>query len=104
MENKIIKKISQNPNLVSFCNRIMNYNSIFENEMTRSMFFVSLISADSLTNEHSCNETIEVANFILNNINLFVIEDSLKTKIIKYCKDALKIAKRDKKEFIKIKK
>ena len=100
MENKIIKKITQNPNLISFCNRIINYNSIFENEITRSMFFVSLISADSLVDEHACDETIEISNFILSNINLFILEDDLKKQVIKYCKSALKIAKRDKKNFI----
>ena len=49
MSEKIIKKIEQNPNLVKFCNRILNYNAIFENETTRCMFLVSLINADNLT-------------------------------------------------------
>ena len=78
MSEKIIKKIEQNPNLVKFCNRILNYNAIFENETTRCMFLVSLISADNLTDEHACDETIETAklneirnNFLLTNVKKF---------------------------------
>jgi hypothetical protein len=63
------------------------------------MFLVSLISADSLIDEHACNETIEVANFILNHIDLFILEDDIKKDIISKMKSAIKIAKRDKKEF-----
>ena len=99
MSEKIIKKIEQNPNLVKFCNRILNYNAIFENETTRCMFLVSLISADNLTDEHACDETIEVANFILNHINLMMLEDEVHKSVIKYMKDAIKISKRDKKQF-----
>lgn len=99
MNEQIIKKIKQNTNLVKFCNRILNYNTIFENETTRCMFLVSLISADSLTDEQSCDETIEVANFILNHIDLFILEDNIKKDIISKMKSAIKIAKRDKKEF-----
>lgn len=99
MSEQIIKKIKQNPNLVKFCNRILTYNEIFENETTRCMFLVSLISADSLIDEHTCDETIEVANFILNHIDLFILEDNTKKDIISKMKSAIKIAKRDKKEF-----
>lgn len=100
MSEKITKKIEQNQNLVKFCNRILNYNAIFENETTRCMFLVSLISADSLIDEHACDETIEVANFILNHIDLFILEDDIKKDIISKMKSAIKIAKRDKKQFI----
>ena len=99
MSEQIIKKIKQNQNLIKFCNRILNYNAIFENETTRYMFLVSLISADNLTDEQACDETIEVANFILNHINLFILEDNIKKDIISKMKSAIKIAKRDKKEF-----
>ena len=99
MTNKTLKKISDNPNLIAFCNKILSYNAIFENETTRCMFLVSLISADSLTDEQACDETIEVANFILNHIDLFIIEDNIKKDIISKMKSAIKIAERDKKEF-----
>jgi len=100
MNERIINKIEQNQNLIKFCNRILNYNSIFENEMTRNMFLVSLISADSLIDEHSCDETIEISNFILNHIDLFILEDDIKKDIISKMNIAIKIAKRDKKQFI----
>lgn len=99
MKNKTWKRIESNPNLVAFCNRILTYNAIFENETARCMFLVSLISADSLIDEHTCDETIEVANFILNHIDLFILEDDIKKDIISKMKSAIKIAKRDKKEF-----
>lgn len=101
MQNKIWKKIESNHNLVAFCNRILNYNSLFENEMARSMFFVSLISSDSLIDVHSCDETIEISNFILSHIDLMILEENLKNEIIKYLNDAIKIAERDKKIFLK---
>lgn len=103
MSSKTIKKISENPNLVAFCNKILSYNMIFEEESIRNMFLVSLISADTLVDENSCDETIETATFILNNINLMVLDDDIKKTVIKYMKDAIKIAIRDKKQFIAIK-
>ena len=99
MANKTLKKISDNPNLIAFCNKILSYNTIFDNEISRSMFCVSLISSDVLIDEHACDETINVATFILNNINLMILEDDIKKTVIKYMKDAIKIAKRDKKQF-----
>ena len=95
----IEKKIENNPNLVAFCNKILLYNSILEDEMARHMFFVSLISADTLTDERSCDETLEATNFILNNIDLFVLDEEVKEKTVDYLKDAVKIAERDKKGF-----
>ena len=100
MSNKTIKKISENPNLVAFCNKILSYNMIFEEESIRNMFLVSLISADTIVDENSCDETIETATFILNNINLMILDDDIKKTVIKYMKDAIKIAIRDKKQFI----
>ena len=99
MQNKTWKRISQNPNLVSFCNRILNYNTILEDETSRSMFLVILISSDSLIDKESCDETIEVSNFILNHIDLMILEDDIKEKVIKYLNDAINIAIRDRKRF-----
>lgn len=101
MQNKTWKRIESNPNLVAFCNRILNYNSIFEHEITRSMFLVSLISSDSLIDIHACDDTIEISNFILNHIDLMILEEDIKNEVIKYLNDAIKIAERDKKIFLK---
>lgn len=100
MQNKTWQRISKNDKLLSFCNRILNYNSILESDIVRDMFLVSLISADSLIDVHSCEETIEVSNFILNNIDLMIFEDdNVKDEVIKYLNDAINIAERDKKKF-----
>ena len=56
------------------------------------MFFVSLISADILVDKQSCEETIETAIFILNNIDLFVIDDDIKRMVIHYSNNAIEIA------------
>lgn len=101
MQNKTWKKISQNPNLVSFCNKILNYNAILEDEQSRSMFLVLLISSDSLIDVQSCDETIEVSNFILNHINLMILEDDVKESVINHLKTAIEIAERDKKILLK---
>ena len=74
MQNKTWKRIESNPNLVAFCNRILNYNSILESDIVRNMFLVSLISSDSLIDEHACDETIETAKFILDHIDLMILE------------------------------
>ena len=101
MQNKTWKRIESNPNLVAFCNRILNYNSILEYEMTRNMFFVSLISSDCLIDINSCDETIEISNFILNHLDLLILEENVKNDVIKYLNDAIKIAERDKKILLK---
>ena len=49
-----------------------------------------------------CEETIEISNFILNNIDLMIFEDdNVKAEIIKYLNSAIKIAERDKKILLK---
>ena len=52
-----------------------------------------------MIDEHACDETINIATFILNNIDLMILEDDIKKTVIKYMKDAIKIAKRYKKQF-----
>lgn len=103
MTNVTLKKISENQNLIKFCNKILNYNAIFLDEFTRNMFLTSLISADNLIDIHACDDTIETAEFILNHIDLFILEDDIKKNVISHLQDTIKIAKRDKKQFIKSK-
>lgn len=99
MTNVILKKISENQNLIKFCNKILSYNAIFLDEFARNMFLTSLISADNLIDEHACDDTIETAEFILIHIDLFILEDDIKKNIISHLNDAINIAKRDKKDF-----
>lgn len=102
MTNNTLKKISENPNLISFCNKILSYNVIFENEITRNMFFASLTNTDALIDEQSCIETIEIATFILNNINLFILEDDIKRLVEHYSENSIFMAKNMLKNFYEI--
>ncbi len=88
-----------NQNLIKFCNRIITYNSILDDETTRNIFLVSLMSADSLIDKYACDESIEISSFILNNIDLFVLEDNVKETVIKYLKDAIEISNKEKNNF-----
>lgn len=63
---ELIKKISDNPKLVAFCNKILTYNAIFDAEEPRRLFLSSLINADTLVDEESCRETLDTAYFITN--------------------------------------
>lgn len=103
MTSVILKKISENPNLIKFCNKILSYNAIFLDEFARNMFLTTLISADNLIDIHACDDTIETAEFILNHIDLFILEDDIKKNVISHLQDTIKIAKRDKKQFVKSK-
>lgn len=103
MTNVTLKKISENPNLIKFCNKILSYNAIFLDEFARNMFLTTLISADNLIDIHACDDTIETAEFILNHIDLFILEDDIKKNIISHLQDTIKIVKRDKKQFVKSK-
>ena len=53
-----------------------------------------------IRDDGSCDDTIDTAEFILHNINLFVLNEEIKQKTIDYLKEAINIAERDKKEFI----
>jgi hypothetical protein len=103
-KNDIIKDIKDNPKLLKFCNRILSLNTILENEEFRNMYIVSLISADQLTDEYDCDNTISEAEFILNNIDLFELNGDIKNKLINYMETAINIATREKKEFLNQKK
>lgn len=65
---ELIKKISDNPKLVAFCNKILTYNAIFDAEESRRLFISSLINADTLVDEESCRETLDTAYFIVNHV------------------------------------
>ena len=68
-------------------------------EYARNMFLATLVSADNLIDVYTCDETIETAEFILNHIDLFILEDDIKKNVISHLNDAINIAKRDKKDF-----
>ena len=56
MQNKTWKRIESNPNLIAFCNRILNYNSILENDITRNMFLQKQLLTIWINNKNYPNE------------------------------------------------
>lgn len=97
----IIKKITDNPKLVAFCNKVLTYESILGNNESRYLFLASLISADTLVDEVSCLETLDTTYFIINHMDFFQLEDKVKEEIETYLEKAIKIALNEIKEFKK---
>ena len=100
MGKNSLKKILDNPYLIAFCNKISSYNTILEHDISRNMFFVSLVSSDTLIDVHACDETIDVATFILHHIDLMILDDDIKEITKKHMISAIHIARHDKEEFI----
>lgn len=88
----IIKKITDNPKLVAFCNKILAYNTILESDETRHLFLASLISADTLVDKESCQETLDTAYFITNHMDFFQLEDSVRKEIEDYMEKTIEVA------------
>lgn len=64
--------IYQNLNLINFCNKIQSYANILNDDESQKMFFDSLSIFDD---EEECNESLDICNFILQNINLLNIDN-----------------------------
>ena len=92
MDNNLIKKISSNPALVAFCNRILSYNTIFEDGEARRLFLASLISADALTDAESCREALETAYFVMNHMDFFQLEATVREEIENCMENVVKTA------------
>lgn len=74
--------IYQNKKLISFCNKIQSYENILNDEDSKKIFLDSLLKVDD---EHSCEESIDICNFLIQNIDLFNINncEELKSKLEK---------------------
>lgn len=90
-------KLKENQKLTSFVNKILNYNDILIDD-TRYLFLGSMISADSMMTKEDCEEIIELATFINNNIELFVLEPEQKEETLKYMYSAIELANNELKE------
>jgi predicted phage-related endonuclease len=97
----LIKKITDNPKLVSFCNKVLTYESILGNNESRYLFLASLISADTLVDEESCRETLDTAYFIINHMDFFQLEDNVREEVENYTEKAINIALSELHEFKK---
>lgn len=96
----LVKKIKENEKLLEFNRKILNINVILNNDNLRYLYMVSLISSDNIIDIASCDKSLESINFMLNNIDLFVIDDKVRKEVVKYLKKGLRIIKRDRKTFI----
>lgn len=96
----LAKKIKENEKLLEFNRKILNINVILNNDNLRYLYMVSLISSDNIIDIASCDKSLESINFILNNIDLFDIDEKIRKEVIKYLKKGLRIIKRDRKTFI----
>lgn len=90
--------IKNNKPLFEFCEKIWAYKKALECD-ARYLFMVTLISSDRLLSKEDCINSLNTINFILDNIDLFDLNEALKKEITKFLKDGLKIVKRDLKEF-----
>ena len=96
----LVKKIKENEKLLEFNRKILNINVILNNDNLRYLYMVSLISSDNIIDIVSCDKSLESINFILNNIDLFDIDDKVRKEVVKYLKKGLRIIKKDRKTFI----
>ena len=92
-------KLKENQKLNNFVNKILNYNDIF-NDDTRYIFYGSLISADTMITKEDCEDVIELAVFIKNNIELFVLEPERKEEVLKYMNTSIELANEELKKYI----
>lgn len=92
-------KLKENQKLNNFVNKILNYNDIF-NDDTRYIFYSSLISADTMITKEDCEDVIELAVFIKNNIELFVLEPERKEEVLKYMNTSIELANEELKKYI----
>ena len=69
-----------------------------EDEM--SLYVDGKQCADNLVDVESCDNSIEHQKFLIDNIDLFNIDDKIRKEVLKYAKKGLLIAKRDRKMFL----
>lgn len=58
------------------------------NSENRHFFLVSLISSDNILNKEDAIESLEIVNYIINNIDNFNLTSKIKSEVIKYINKA----------------
>ena len=71
------------------------------NSEYKYLFLVSLISSDSILNKEDAIESLEIVNYIINNIDNFDLTSEIKSEVIKYMNKSKKILHKDIKRFDK---
>lgn len=69
------------------------------NSENKYLFLASLISSDNILNKEDAIESLEIVNYIINNIDNFDLTSEIKSEIIKYMNKAKKILDKDIKRF-----
>ena len=69
------------------------------NSENRYFILVSLISSDGILNKEDAIESLEIVNYINNNIDNFNLTDEIKSEVIKYMNKSKKILDKDIKRF-----
>lgn len=71
------------------------------NSENRHFFLASLISSDGILNKEDAIESLEIVNYINDNIDNFDLSDEIKSEVIKYMNKSKKILDEDIKRFDK---
>lgn len=69
--------------------------NILNNEAMRYLFLVSLISADTLVTENDCNNSLQVLNFIKDNVNIMNLSDEVKIEVMEYAVKGISIVSKE---------
>ena len=69
------------------------------NSENRYLFLTSLISSDSVLNKDDIVESLQIVNYINDNIDNFDLSDEIKSEVIKYMNKSKKILDEDIKRF-----
>jgi len=71
------------------------------NSENKYLFLASLISSDNILNKEDAIESLEIVDYIINNIDNFNLTGEIKSEVIKYMNKAKKILDKDIKRFDK---
>jgi len=84
MENQfaLFSKLSENPKLITFCNRIIAYNNILMFDESRKVFLDSL-QPEHISNKTDIKEIFDIIWFISETLKLMILEEDT----IKYIRD-----------------
>lgn len=99
MEEGLFKFIEENADLLRFNKRIYMLSNAINLDTARNIFLCSLISSDSLICIDDCKKSLEMLNFIKQNIDLITNDSKIKTDVLKFVKDGIKTVKGDLKRF-----
>jgi hypothetical protein len=92
--NVNIEDIKNNKPLFEFCKKILSYKIALECDK-RYLFLASLVSADRLINKERCIESMEKIKFLIDNIELFDLNDNIKKDTLSFLNSGLEIVERD---------